>query len=152
MTFITPSNQDRAFFTDATVTSFTNTGGSAIALLGEVKSVSINLKRDEKDVTGPADLSKMKRATRWDFGSVEITGFDQITGNKFMSAFAGSATGTFQFQEGSAGDAYQLLCLLGSADVKIGDNPNESSIKMTVMGVPYYGAAGATPTPISLGS
>jgi hypothetical protein len=152
MTLPIIQNQDRAFFTDATVTQINPTTGSAISLIGEVKTLKISIKRDFKNVKAATDTFVSKRAVSWGEGSVEASGFDQLTGSRFTACFVASATNTFQFQEAASGDLWQLQCTNEGLDISLSDNPNETSLKMGQVGIPYYGAGGSAVSALALGT
>jgi hypothetical protein len=152
MSFPTVDNQDRAFLRDSTVCLMTgsNTGAATIALLGVIMSARINLKREFADVTAAADQFTSRRVTRWGEGFVDVVGFSQLTGSKFAALFAQGSTAFLQFTESSTGDVWQLVCCMAEFEKDLGLDATKDRLRLTIIGIPQYGAAGATPVNLSL--
>ena len=153
MTLPSILNEDRHVSTDVTVCSVTSTSGSVVSnVLGELKSVTINLKRVYANVTAMTDGFSSRRPVRWGEGSVDMEGFAQVNGSQFAGLFANGATATLQFQFSNTGDLWQLQVTNDEWSSKIAELETTDTIKMTQVGTPYRGTGGSAVSALPLGA
>lgn len=143
----TIANQDRAAMKDVTVLSLANlpTGGgaagTAIDYLGIIQEVEISLKREFEESEGNADGFKTKRALRWDFGTVRLSGFSAATASKFALGFAQGSHMILSFTERATGDVYSLVCTCEEFSKSLGKGLNKDTLSLGVEGQPYLNGA-----------
>ena len=148
-------NQDRKILRDCTVMQLqyqpvSGVAPAAIAVLGQIETVEIRLKREYADVTAAADLGTSGRAVRWGLGSVSLSGFSASTSSLFSSIFAQGGHAIFLFTEGTGGDSYSLVCRMEEYGKSGGKEANKETLTLQVEGVPYLGPAGTAIAPMVL--
>lgn len=150
------TGQDRPIMRDVTVLSCANapTGGGALGtaldFIAIIETVEINIKRAFGDTTSSTDRGSTRRATRWDFGSVKLTGFSSIAQSKFANLFSQGGHAQLLFTEASSGDKYQLMCSCEDFTKSLGKDATKDSLTLTVEGEPYYATGAGTLTAMAL--